>query len=74
MPFTPVSVYLTNANSFTTSQEYLVAVVCVTTTAMPDDILIGGSPVGGSSTNNYVNTRVLSQCLLLPAHTIGNEN
>ena len=43
-------------------------------TAIPGDILIGGSPVGGSSTNNYVNTRVLSQCLLLPAHSIGNEN
>ena len=28
----------------------------------------------GSSTNMYVNTRVLSQCLLLPAHTIRNEN
>ena len=28
----------------------------------------------GSSTNIYVNTRVLSQYLLLPAHTIGNEN
>ena len=28
----------------------------------------------GSSTNNYVNTRVLSQCLLLPTHTIWNEN
>ena len=39
----------------------------------PGDILIGGSPVGGSSTNNYVNTRVLFQCLLLPAHTIRNE-
>ena len=43
-------------------------------TAIPGDILIGGSPVGGSSTNNYVNTRVLSQCLLLPAHSIRNEN
>ena len=52
------------------------AVVCVTTIAVPGDILIGGSPVGGSSTNNYVNTGVLcvSQCLLLPAYTIGNEN
>ena len=36
-------------------------------------ILDWGSPVGGSTTNNYANTRVLSQCLLLPAHTIGNE-
>ena len=28
----------------------------------------------GSSTDIYVNTRVLSQCLLLPAHAIGKEN
>ena len=52
----------------------VVEVVCVTTIAVTGDILIGGSPVGGSSTNNYTNTRVLSQSLLLPAHTIGNEN
>ena len=51
-----------------------VVVVCVTTIAVPGDILIGGSPVGGSSTNNYANSRVLSQCPLLPADTIGNEN
>ena len=43
-------------------------------TGIPGDVLIWGSPVMGSSTNNYVNTRVLSQCLLLPAHSIGNEN
>ena len=56
------------------SSVAFVAVVCVTTIAVPGDILIGASPVGGSSTNNYANTRVLSQCLLLPAHTIRNEN
>ena len=50
-----------------------VAVVRVTTTAIPGDIRILWSPVGGSSTNYYVNNRVLSQCLLLNAHTIGNE-
>ena len=43
-------------------------------TAIPGDILIGGSSVGCSSCNNYVNTRVLSQCILLPAQSIGNEN
>ena len=45
----------------------IVAVVCVTTIAVPGDILIGGSPVGGSSTNNYANTKVLSNvcCYLL---------
>ena len=49
------------------------AVVCVTTIAVPGDILIGGSRVGGSSTNNYANTRVLSQCLLYLL-TLWNEN
>ena len=51
-----------------------VAAKCHARTCVAVDILIGGSPVGGSSTNNYANTRVLSQCLLPPAHTIGNEN
>ena len=50
-----------------------VAVLCVTTTAIPDDILIAGSPVGGSTTNNYTDFEVLSQSLQLPAHAIGNE-
>ena len=54
---------------------YSVAVVCVRTTTIPGGTLVWGSPVGDpQTTNNYVNTRVLSQCLLLPAHTIGNEN
>ena len=45
--------------------------LCVTTIAIPGDILIGGSPVGGSSANNYTDTRVLSKCLLLPATLSG---
>ena len=47
---------------------------CYITTANPGDNPNWGSPVGGSSTNNYTDNEVLSQSLQLPVHTIGNEN
>ena len=47
---------------------------CVITTAIPGDNSNWGVTSWGSTTNNYVDTRVLSQYLQLPAHTIGNEN
>ena len=50
-----------------------VAVVFVYNYSYPRWTLDWGVTSWGSSTNIYVNTRVLSQCLLLPAHTIGNE-
>ena len=43
------------------------------TTAIPGGNSKFGVTSWCSTTNNYTDTRVLSQFLLLPVHTIGNE-
>ena len=50
-----------------------VAVVCVTTTAIPGDNTNGGSPVGIANANDYTDNGVLSQYLQLPGDSVGNE-